>query len=83
MRNACAELVQNLRIATGTTCARLSTFGNTSRISPTLAGAQPVVIRAFTHRHAQLISTANLSFLPLFEHYLYPVSTPPIIRTTK
>ncbi len=83
MHNACVELVQNLRMTTGTTCEHLSTF--TINITTPLVhtSAQPVVVRVFTHRYAQLISTANLSILPLFEHYLYPVSTAPTITTTK
>ena len=83
MYKTCAKHVDNLRVRIRTTCARLSPFGYTKTRYRALRRVQPVVIRAFMHKYAQLISTANLSTLPLFEHYLYPLSTPPTITTTK
>lgn len=82
-RHTCAQLVKNLGIADGIIRGRTYTA-----IWPT-APTDPArrVKLVFIHQTiAQLFGgfpQVQLAYIPLSEHYLYPVSTAPITNTAK
>ena len=80
---ACGKLADKLRIDTGTTSARLSPATAQLRYTSSM---QRVQVRLTPWLYPQLYAhfpPAINPLSPLIEHYLYPVSTAPIIRTKK
>jgi hypothetical protein len=83
MHKISGKLVNIGRITLRKTSERLSTtssFIHTSAIQP---GAQVALLPKVIPLFAQHFSPLKITPSPLSEHYLYPVSTAPTIRTTK
>ena len=78
----CGKRVNNKRQSGWITCDALSTPSDTSasRTTPSSVKAE-VLLSGFPLVFAGS-SPAQQRILPLIEHYLYPVSTAPIINTT-
>jgi hypothetical protein len=83
MHSDSGKLVQMNGIAQRKNSAQLSTW-LMDTIQPTRHyGAKARLILLFIPFFPQLFSPARIASLPLFEHYFYPVSTAPTIKTTK
>lgn len=78
----CVQFVNNLGKNTGVTSVRLSTISNLSLSIPRSLWVKPHNITHKTHPSSTIPSTAFFAHTPLFEHYLYPVSTGPITTIT-
>ena len=83
MPRPCGKGVQRTRIKLRKTIGQLSTVLPTPTLSYIRAGVQvpvsPKVIRTFPQSYSPL----KIAFLPLVEHYFYPVSTGPTNTDTK
>lgn len=83
MPNTSGKLVNSIWISPGKTSERLSTTSsfvhNPAAILRVQVGLLPKVVPLF----AQHFSPLKIAVSPLFEHYFYPVSTAPTIRTIK
>lgn len=83
MLKACVQLVNRLRTRTCTVgdylspvCAMLVYVGYYALV-------QVAKLSTYTHTYTPLLSTSFFASLTASEHYLYPVSTAPIIRITR
>lgn len=75
--------VKSSRTTPGITSVRLSTLLASMRVRSDQLGVQPGFVPQLIPNSAQHFSPLKIAHLPLIEHYLYPVSTGPTIRTTK
>lgn len=75
--------VKSSRTTPGITSARLSTLLASMQAQNDQTSVQPGFIPQLIPNSAQHFSPLKIAHLPLIEHYLYPVSTGPTIRTTK
>lgn len=83
MLKACVQLVQKGWIAGGKKCVRLST-NVAHRLHHTYSiGVKPQLIPHLRTRITTWFSTAKIAGLNLLNTHLYPLSTAPIIITTK
>lgn len=83
MPNSCAQLVNNLRLANRITSAQSSTASLTTCMKSLSTWVQTSFIRKVVRRLSAPLSTLIFHSPPLIEHIFYPVSTAPIITTTK
>ena len=83
MLKPCGKVVQTRRTIPGKTIGQLSTVLPTPHFihiaTRVKALVSPKVVRTFPQDY----SPVKIAFLPLIEHYFYPVSTGPTISTTK
>ncbi len=82
MPNNCAKNVYNLWPSRGTTCAYESTTSTTLSTNSLLVWVKVVIHPLFIRVASTVFSTVKITYLTPTEHYLYPVSTGPIIRFT-
>jgi hypothetical protein len=83
MLRTCGQYVDDLLIRHRETLGKVSTrFMSNRHITPG-RGVQHQVIPSFLPLLPPLLSPRIFAGLPLIEHYLYPVSTVPIINSIK
>ena len=83
MLSTCVQPMDNLRTNHGETCVRSSTIDeHVDQLLRELC-EQPTDTPQVTHSYTRHSSTPIITNLPLAEQKFYPVSTGPIIRTTK
>jgi hypothetical protein len=75
--------VKSSRTTQGTNSARSSTYAAALRHRCSELGVQLGFVPQLIPNFAQYFSPLKMANLPLIEHYLYPVSTAPTIRTIK
>ena len=75
--------VKSSRTTPGITSARLSTLLTGMQVQTYQTRVQPGFVPQLIPNSTQYFSPVKIARLPLIEHYLYPVSTGPTIRTTK
>lgn len=83
MHNSCVQLVNNLRLANRTSSAQSSTASLTTSTKSLSIWVQTSFIRKVVRRLSAPLSTRIFHSPPLIEHIFYPLSTAPIITTTK
>ena len=82
MLRGCVQLANNLRIALGTTCERLSTVSMYGASVATSIWVQPRVTPFYVDRLSTSPSTALSLSLHLLGEEFSPLSTEPINKTT-
>lgn len=83
MPNTCVKPMDNQGMNQGTTCAGSSTVLPLISLLLTPLCEQPTGTPRFPDSFTVIQSTPKIANLPLVEQKFYPVSTGPIIRTTK
>lgn len=83
MPSSCAQLVNNLRLATRISSVQSSTVSLAALAKSLTMWVQTSFIRKVVRRLSAPLSTLVFPSPPLIEHIFYPVSTAPIITTTK
>jgi hypothetical protein len=79
----CGKQAYKLGLIARKSCGAVSTAVRVRHVPADLRGVKasfiPTSFQSFTPRTSPTLK----AFLPLIEHYFYPVSTPPTIRTTR
>lgn len=83
MHKACVKHVDAWRKRNRKSSVRLSTKRVQTFTTATESGVNAQLITTFIPSFPLHISPLKIASLPLVEHYFYPVSTAPIINTTK
>lgn len=78
----CGKLVNILGMVGGKSCDTFYTEGPVNRTIYTTGRVKGCVSPTLSHYLSAQYSTFKFQRIPLFEHYLYPVSTAPTISTT-
>lgn len=77
------KIVNREWITLSKTSGRLSTMGVFAYTLTAGSSVQVALLPKVIPLFAQYFSPQKIAFSPLSEHYFYPVSTAPTIRTTK
>ena len=80
--NACVQSVKNLGMSRRITGAWQSTVIVAAMPKAATLWVKHLLIGVISPISSPQYSTGKFAFLPLAEHYLYPVSTAPITSTT-
>jgi len=83
MPNLCGELVRNLRKVPGKSRVQPSTVLCSTVPIDQYMGVKLRFIPMFFPNFPLTIPLVKIAALPLVEHYFYPVSTAPIINSTR
>lgn len=83
MPNVGGKLVNTIWTTLRTTSERLSTTSSFVYVPAVDIRAQVPLLPKVIPLFAQYFSPLKIALSPLSEHYFYPVSTAPTIRTTK
>jgi len=80
MHNTCGQPVGDGRKNSGTIRARLSPHGLYTALRLLATSVQVLLSPKLSVSFTSYLSPSKMSVSPLIEHYLYPVSTVPIIN---
>ena len=83
MLRYCGKVVNILGATVRTTWLLLSTEASKLGTGRTVEYVKVSFVRFYVHMYQGFISPPDFANLPLGEHYLYPVSTPPITKAAK
>lgn len=79
----CGKMVDSLRKGPGKICRLISTRVSRYTTNQPTYRVKTVAFHRLLHMISSRLSPPRIVDSPLAEHYFYPVSTPPIITSTK